>query len=375
VKNGMYEQDGGKIWYLSDTLHRMNGPAIQWQDGATEWYAMGMRHRENGPAIELTDGGKEWYLMDRKHREDGPAIERTNGSKEWWINGTLHREDGPAIEDADGHKEWWVNGKHHREDGPAIEEASGIKFYFLEGERLLEADFHLAMQKKNAAAQAKVEELTKSMASLNSNQFSEVMKIADRMKSIRTIRTPPPIELVKVQDTHGVTSPDQVQDLKTDAGFLDGLRKDLRESSKDSMSMTLAYGIKDMVTKGAGLKKNKFLKLGATAGLVAVVAASPVGIGIATGTVVIGSIMTIAAAIHTSVVAANYTGEFLVKKVKDSFNNPVTEHTTSDTHQSTTVTPKNQSQVMASIGKLRSDLMNSEKSLKNGLGHTANSIK
>ena len=56
MKNGMYKEDGNTSWYHADTLHRLDGPAIEWQAGTTEWYAMGNRHREDGPAFEfLTD--------------------------------------------------------------------------------------------------------------------------------------------------------------------------------------------------------------------------------------------------------------------------------------------------------------------------------
>jgi hypothetical protein len=53
------------------------------------------------------------YLGNIKtlHREDGPAVEYDDGHKEWWLNGRRHREDGPAIEYAAGYWDWWVNGE------------------------------------------------------------------------------------------------------------------------------------------------------------------------------------------------------------------------------------------------------------------------
>lgn len=57
-------------------------------------------------------GSKFWKLIDKTmHREDGPAIEWAYGGKEWWLHGKRHREDGPAVERADGTKEWWFNGE------------------------------------------------------------------------------------------------------------------------------------------------------------------------------------------------------------------------------------------------------------------------
>lgn len=268
---------------------------------------MGNRHREDGPAFEMPNGHKEWYLRGRKHREDGPAIEKPNGSTEWWVNDRLHREDGPAIEDADGHKEWWVNGKQHREDGPAIIDAQGREFYILNDKQIPKAEFERIISAKNfiSPEQDKVEKLAQAIASLGDDEMSQVMRVANRLKSMRVPDAPIP-EVVSSPDPE--IAAEKAPELDAKPTFLDGLRKELRESSVDSMSMTAAYGIKDMLTKGSGLKKNKFLKLGTAAGAVAIIAATPAAPGVATGAVVIGTIMTIAAAIHTTVVTANYSG-------------------------------------------------------------------
>jgi hypothetical protein len=82
---------------------------------AKEWYHNNTLHREDGPAIEWANGTKHWYLNGRLHREGGPAAEYANGDKFWYLNGNLHREDGPAVEYADGSKEWWLNNKHYSE--------------------------------------------------------------------------------------------------------------------------------------------------------------------------------------------------------------------------------------------------------------------
>jgi hypothetical protein len=86
------------------------------------------------------DGNKSWYLSDQLHREDGPAIEKAGGSKIWFLNGQRHREDGPAVEWADGSKFWFLNGQLHREDGPAIERAGGTKGWYLNGYFLTEEE-------------------------------------------------------------------------------------------------------------------------------------------------------------------------------------------------------------------------------------------
>jgi len=66
------------------------------------------------PTLDIDSYGTKRYLFpDAKtlHREDGPAVEYSNGHKEWHLNGNLHREDGPAIEYSYGAKEWFYYGK------------------------------------------------------------------------------------------------------------------------------------------------------------------------------------------------------------------------------------------------------------------------
>jgi hypothetical protein len=64
-----------------------------------------------GELHEYGSGTKKWYLSDKLHREDGPAIEYADGDKFWFINDKRHREDGPAIEWGDGDKSWYLNDK------------------------------------------------------------------------------------------------------------------------------------------------------------------------------------------------------------------------------------------------------------------------
>ncbi len=70
--------------------------------------------------IEITSSGSQYYYKDKSmitlHREDGPAVEWWDGSKEWRINGKRHREDGPAAEYADGSKFWYLNGVYYTEE-------------------------------------------------------------------------------------------------------------------------------------------------------------------------------------------------------------------------------------------------------------------
>ena len=376
MKNGMYKEDGNTSWYHADTLHRLDGPAIEWQAGTTEWYAMGNRHREDGPAFEMPNGHKEWYVRGRRHRDNAPAVEKPNGSTEWWSNDRLHRQGGPAIEDADGHKEGWVNGKQHREDGPAIIDAQGNEHYFLNGTNISKDEFTRIISAKNftISNEEKVDRLAFAIASLGDDEMSQVMRVASRMKAMRA-EAPPSLESIaqapQVASIPVVEAPAQ----EASPTFMQGLRKELRESSDGSLSMTAAYGIKDMITHGVGLKKNKFLKLGTAAGAVALIAATPAAPGVATGAVVLGTIMTIAAAIHTTVVAANYTGGLLANKIKEAFSKPDPEVSAKNEDSLNVVPVKSQNQVMASIGRLRADLMNAEKDFHKGFGFAASNPK
>jgi len=65
-------------------------------------------------------GTKYWYKEDGSlHRDDGPAIEYLNGDMSWYKHGKLHRENGPAI---DWHKystpirEFWLENISYKEN-------------------------------------------------------------------------------------------------------------------------------------------------------------------------------------------------------------------------------------------------------------------
>ena len=72
------------------------------------------------------------YIENKSlHRLDGPAVEYENGEKQYWAENKLHRLDGPALEHANGYKEYWIEGYLHRLDGPAVESPNGDKFYYV----------------------------------------------------------------------------------------------------------------------------------------------------------------------------------------------------------------------------------------------------
>ena len=100
--NGKFD-NGFKVWYKNDLLHRDGGlPANEGDDGTKRWYVNGKLHRDGGyPAVEYGDG-------------------TTN---EWWVNGELHREGGlPAVQDMYAGNEWWVNGKE-------LSEKQGLAYF------------------------------------------------------------------------------------------------------------------------------------------------------------------------------------------------------------------------------------------------------
>jgi hypothetical protein len=87
------DQHGNKRWYVGDSLHRIDGPAVVWVDGRHDWYLNGMRHRTDGPALVFPLGGSEWYVFNERHRTDGHAVEFSSGSKEWWLHNVFYTLD------------------------------------------------------------------------------------------------------------------------------------------------------------------------------------------------------------------------------------------------------------------------------------------
>ena len=52
------EIDGNTTYYwLNHTLHRLDGPAVEYEDGGYQYYRHGKLHRLDGPAIY--SGGSE----------------------------------------------------------------------------------------------------------------------------------------------------------------------------------------------------------------------------------------------------------------------------------------------------------------------------
>ena len=78
-------------------------------------------------------GNKEWFLNGSLHREDGPAVEYANGTKEWYLHGNRHREDGPAVERAGGTKEWYLHDEPvHPETIVDLHLSRGVFCYYNE---------------------------------------------------------------------------------------------------------------------------------------------------------------------------------------------------------------------------------------------------
>lgn len=97
-------------------------------------------HRLNGPAIDYGNGQYNYYVNGKQHREDGPAT-FVGGTERWYLNGVLHREDGPAEKTASGRIKYYKYGKLHRLDGPAYTYKSShglvLEFYYIEGVRIV----------------------------------------------------------------------------------------------------------------------------------------------------------------------------------------------------------------------------------------------
>lgn len=86
MKNGLYIINGDKLWYKNDSIHREDGPAIEYTNGYKVWALNGRRHREGGPAVIYANGDKYWYTHGKADRLDGPAVEPKLRECSWFIN-------------------------------------------------------------------------------------------------------------------------------------------------------------------------------------------------------------------------------------------------------------------------------------------------
>lgn len=57
------EDKDGIRWKLPDgTLHRLDGPAVEYGGGTTSWFFHGKRHRLDGPALLWISGIEDWFI-------------------------------------------------------------------------------------------------------------------------------------------------------------------------------------------------------------------------------------------------------------------------------------------------------------------------
>ena len=74
----------------------------------------------NKQYIHVNENDTKFYFSDPEmttlHREDGPALEWPDGYQEWYFNNKLHREDGPAVVDPNGYKAWYLHGERFDEE-------------------------------------------------------------------------------------------------------------------------------------------------------------------------------------------------------------------------------------------------------------------
>lgn len=156
--------DGKKAWFFNGLLHRTDGPAYIC-DNNHKFYIAGVLHRTNGPAIEYYDGSKVYVLLDKEYSKEefdklAPDMPVTGsvekvGSVTCSIfldkEGARHNPIGPAYTDSSGSKSWWIHGKRHRLDGPAIIDSDGSKHYFISGIKYTEESFKEKIKKMTSA--------------------------------------------------------------------------------------------------------------------------------------------------------------------------------------------------------------------------------
>jgi hypothetical protein len=90
------------------TETRPNGMSLT-ENGSKVWYLNNELHRSDGPAIEFLNGDESWYLHGERHRVE-------DGTKHWCLDGKLHRTDGPAATDCDTNY-WCLRGQYYTFDG------------------------------------------------------------------------------------------------------------------------------------------------------------------------------------------------------------------------------------------------------------------
>lgn len=126
-------------YYIGDTLHREDGPAIEYNDGGTQWYLMGNLNSVGDiPSVEWVGLKKMWHRDGLLHRDgDLPAVEHSTGTKEWYWHGMRHRDNNlPAIIFAYNTELYYKHDLKHRIGGPAVSWYNGIKEWWVEGVKL-----------------------------------------------------------------------------------------------------------------------------------------------------------------------------------------------------------------------------------------------
>lgn len=123
----------------SDGAHRtvQPGGTVVWTD---EW---GSVHRDDGPAVEYPDGTSTWYKHGALHRLEGPAHADSEGEV-WYKDGKMHRDGGPAQVKYGHGESWLTNGQYHRLGGPARIQYGpcGLKEYYIHDRRFTEDEYY-----------------------------------------------------------------------------------------------------------------------------------------------------------------------------------------------------------------------------------------
>lgn len=75
---------------LKTKLKKISDSCFSFNDDHVNYYyfneTCASLHRIDGPAIEFKNGESHWYQFNERHRMDGPAI-ISGAFKQWWLNG------------------------------------------------------------------------------------------------------------------------------------------------------------------------------------------------------------------------------------------------------------------------------------------------
>jgi hypothetical protein len=80
------DKKGTQTWWLGDTLHRKDGPAIISPDGSELWLQHNKLHREDGKAVNMAPQFRGVSIRNPKNELVGAFVVDDFEGNVWWLN-------------------------------------------------------------------------------------------------------------------------------------------------------------------------------------------------------------------------------------------------------------------------------------------------